>query len=104
MLPADAIGQLGDAPADLVRGVWAWLIDPERERFLKLFFEVYVDAMNHPDRYPRGGRAMVTDWLVPLSAALGDDSRATTAIPVVRGLLLDRFLTGDDLRTDAALR
>lgn len=103
VLLADAIGEVGDAPADLVRGVWAWLTAPEREQFLKLFFEVYVDAVNHPDRYPQGGRAMVTDWLNPLSTALGGDGKATLTIAVVRGLLLDRFLTGDEHRTDEAL-
>jgi AcrR family transcriptional regulator len=96
--------------ADLVRTIWEWLASPERAPFLRLFFEVYVQAMNHPDAYTARGREMVTEWLDQFGGALaGPDPRhvdpvvATLVIAVLRGLILDRLATGDDMRTDQAL-
>lgn len=96
--------------ADLVRTIWDWLASPERAPFLRLFFEVYVQAMNHPDAYTARGQEMVTEWLDQFGSALagpgpgrGDPGTATLVIAVLRGLILDRLATGDDKRTDQAL-
>jgi AcrR family transcriptional regulator len=95
---------------ELIRTIWDWVASPERARFLRLFFEVYVRAMNHPDDYSERGRAMVTDWLDQFGGVLADSSSgqadpvaATLVIAVLRGLVLDRLATGDDIRTDHAL-
>ena len=96
--------------ADLVRIVWDWLASPERAPFLRLFFEVYVQAMNHPEAYSERGQAMVTEWLDEFGVGLSDSapgqidaSLVTLSIAVVRGLILDRLATGDLVRTDEAL-
>lgn len=96
--------------ADLVRTIWDWLASPERTPFLRLFFEVYVQAMNHPDAYTARGREMVVEWLDQFGAALAgpdpgqaDPAVATLVIAVLRGLILDRLATGDDMRTNQAL-
>jgi AcrR family transcriptional regulator len=94
--------------AELLLGVWAWIGAPEREPFLRLFFEVYVDAMTHPDSYSDQGRAMVTDWLDTFAASFaelgeGQDGTPTLVIAVIRGLLLDQLATGDRDRTSAAM-
>jgi AcrR family transcriptional regulator len=96
--------------ADLVRTIWDWLASPERAPFLRLFFEVYVQAMNHPDTYTARGREMVSEWLDQFGAVLAgpdpghaDPVVATLVIAVLRGLMLDRLATGDDMRTDQAL-
>lgn len=108
-LLAEALHDAIASPADLVRGIWAWISDREREPFLRLFFEVYVDAMTHPDAYADRGRGMVTDWLDHFGAAFRTiaaghrDTDVTLVIAAVRGLLLDRLVTGDTRRTDEAL-
>jgi len=87
--------------------IWSWIAADERVPFLRLFFEVYVDAMTHPERYAGGAKAMVDDWLGVIASEWGvetpDTATATLLIAVVRGLLLDRLATGETERTDAAL-
>jgi len=74
---------------------------------MRLFFEVYTDAIAHPGTYSQQGQAMVTEWLDQFGAALprtsANAASATLVIAVLRGLLLDRLSTGDTERTDRAL-
>jgi AcrR family transcriptional regulator len=82
--------------------VWAWISAPEREPFLRLFFEIYVDAFGSAEAEP-----LVRDWLDYLQTSWHpplDEATATLMVAVVRGLLLDRLATGDRERTDEALR
>ena len=82
--------------------VWAWIAAPEREPFLRLFFEVYVGGLGSREAAP-----LVRDWLDFLATSWSppvDEATATLMVAVVRGLLLDRLATGDTARTDAALR
>lgn len=94
---------------DALRAVWAWMTDAEQEPYLRLFFEVQMDAMRRPDAYADGGASMTSDWLGLLAAILAGDSArssdltaATAIVAALRGLLLDRLTTGDTLRTDRA--
>ena len=94
----------------LVEAVWDWASSAERAPFMRLFFEVYIDAMVHPGAYSQRGQAMVTEWLDQFGAALAgasagaaDTASATLVIAVLRGLLLDRLSTRDQDRTDRAL-
>jgi AcrR family transcriptional regulator len=96
--------------AEAVRVIWAWVSAAERAPFLRLFFEVYVDAFAHPDIYSHEGRVMVTDWLKTIAKTFrdlgtdpGDTATPTLIVAVVRGLLLDRLATADTQRTDEAL-
>jgi AcrR family transcriptional regulator len=100
----------GASGPELVQAVWDWASSAERAPFMRLFFEVYIDAMAHPDAYSQQGHAMVTEWLQQVGSALAgptagpsDATSATLVIAVLRGLLLDRLSTGDDERTDRAL-
>jgi AcrR family transcriptional regulator len=82
--------------------VWTWIAAPEREPFLRLFFEVYVAGLGKGEAEP-----LVRDWLDYLRTSWQppvDEAAATLMVAVVRGLLLDRLATGDRTRTDAALR
>jgi AcrR family transcriptional regulator len=80
--------------------VWRFIADPRREPFLRLFFEVYVDAVKRGE-----AESYVREWLGLLRRTWKLDAvDATLAIAVVRGLLLDRLATGDRKRTDDALR
>jgi AcrR family transcriptional regulator len=106
---ADYVRETGASGAGLVRAVWDWASSAERAPFMRLSFEVYVEAMTNPGAYSERGQAMVTEWLDQFGAAfLGasvtpDATSATLLIAVLRGLLLDRFATGDERRTDLAL-
>jgi AcrR family transcriptional regulator len=100
----------GASGPELIQAVWLWASSAERAPFMRLFFEVYVDAMAHPDAYSRQGHAMVTEWLRQVGSALtgptavaADATSVTLVIAVLRGLLLDRLSTSDDERTDRAL-
>jgi AcrR family transcriptional regulator len=91
-----------EADVDTLDDVWRWIAAPEREPFLRLFFEVYVDALGREEAEP-----LVRDWLDYLQTSWHppvDEATATLMVAVVRGLLLDRLATGDRARTDAALR
>jgi AcrR family transcriptional regulator len=96
------------APAETLAAVWEWATADQREPFMRLFFETYVDAMTHPDSYAGGGRPMVSDWLDFLGSRWRPDAldpaTATLFVAVIRGLLLDRLTATDPERTDAALR
>ena len=81
--------------------VWRWISAPEREPFLRLFFEIYVGALGSEEAEP-----LVRDWLEFLRTSWRppvDEATATLMVAVVRGLLLDRLATGDRERTDRAL-
>lgn len=94
---------------ELLHAVWDWASSAERAPFMRLFFEVYIDAISHPGTYSQQGQAMVTEWLDQFGAALSgspavaDPASATLGIAVLRGLLLDRLSTGDAERTKRAL-
>jgi AcrR family transcriptional regulator len=91
-----------EAEVRTLEDVWAWISAPEREPFLRLFFEVYVDGLGSGEAEP-----LVRDWLGYLQTSWHppvDEATATLMVAVVRGLLLDRLATGDRARTDEALR
>lgn len=91
-----------EAEVRTLENVWAWIAAPEREPFLRLFFEVFVGGLGSGEAAP-----LVQDWLDFLSTSWRprvDEATATLMVAVVRGLLLDRLATGDAARTDAALR
>lgn len=94
--------RLLEAEVHTLEDVWAWIAAPEREPFLRLFFEVYVAGLGKSEAEP-----LVRDWLDFLRTSWHppvDEATATLMVAVVRGLLLDRLATGDTRRTDEALR
>jgi AcrR family transcriptional regulator len=96
--------------ADLIRAIWQWASAPGQSKFMRLFFEVYVQTMFDPAGYADRARAMVTDWFGQLAGVLAvdadpaDPAEVTLLIAVLRGLLLDQLNTGDAARTDRALQ
>lgn len=99
-----AVGRDAEAarPRAGLGAVWAWASDPAHAPFLRLFFECYGLALRHPDRHREFLDTVVQDWLDEPMAAI-DDTSATIAIAVTRGLLLDLLATGDRDRVDAAM-
>lgn len=97
---------------DVAHRLWADLCDdgPQQPR-VRLLLEVMALAMTQPDAYGPFAAAAVEDWVVPIAAALtarrqltaGEArARATMLVSGLRGLALDRYITGDAARTDAA--
>ncbi|QWF79258.1 TetR/AcrR family transcriptional regulator [Amycolatopsis sp. CA-230715] len=104
-LGASLTGYLAEhdlSAAELVRLIWAWLTDAEQIPYLRLFFQVYTDAMTNPGDYADGGRGMVDDWLAVLADRF-DPAAATLVVATLRGLVLDRMTATDPARVDAAL-
>jgi AcrR family transcriptional regulator len=106
-LLTDELQGPGTTQRDTLLAIWRWISAPEREPFLRLFFEVYVDAIAHPAKYKGGAHRMVDDWIESLRERWRptglDATTATLFIAVVRGLLLDRLAAPDTARTDRAM-
>ncbi len=108
-LPA-TLGSAADAEA-LLRTLWAGWTDAAGDRYFRLFFEAYGQALMHPDRYQRFLDGVVQDWLaavVPLVVASGATEEqatqfATLLLATLRGLLLDLLATGDRERVERSL-
>jgi len=94
-----------------MRQHWLSLLDPSLRNNIRLFYEVYADALR--------GRAYTKDfldevmaaWLPPVTAAFESTSGAANApvdarlvLAVTRGLLLDLVTTGDVEGVDAAMQ
>jgi len=95
--------------ATAARAVWAWCSDPQQWPTFKLFFAVYGAALQSPVPFTAFLERVGVDWLGTLRAAQGTDvdpeaatRRATLAMAVIRGLLLDLLAGGDRARVDAA--
>jgi AcrR family transcriptional regulator len=72
---------------------------------LRLFFEVYALALQHPDRFPGFLESAVYDWLDEIEPSRDPNARAdaTVLLAIFRGLLLDFCATGDRKRTSRAM-
>ena len=94
----------------LVSALRAVITDPVNRPCFRLFDEVNALSQTQPDRFPGFGRASVHDWLPQFTELLRPSSpddvtaqaRATLALAVIRGLMLDDNATGDHSRIDAA--
>jgi AcrR family transcriptional regulator len=82
---------------ELVQAVWEWASSAERAPFMRLFFEVYIDAMANPGAYSQQGHAMVTEWLQQIGTALAgpttdaaDAASATLVIAVTSSIVSSR--------------
>jgi hypothetical protein len=103
--------RLADRLESLLRD-WRSSVSPRREKYSRLFFEIYGLALQNPREFPGFLRRAVGDWL-PLFeqafAAYGISAAhaqtlATLALGAVRGLHLDLLATGERKRTEAAFR
>jgi AcrR family transcriptional regulator len=103
--------QEADAPpAEIMRRMWARVADPALWPNVRLFFEVYAQALQgSPHALPLLD-GIVDAWVEPLAALVAPDRPAAEAraearlgVAVVRGLLLDLLATGDRDAVDAAM-
>lgn len=101
----------GISPTAVMRSMYERLVDPKLWGHERLFFELYVRALQ--GERDSGGflPGVVEDWIEPVSrlfARLGFDaetavSEARLALSVSRGLLLDLLATEDRSGVDAAM-
>jgi len=116
-LLVSGLGARPDAAGDqlstteLVERMWSVLGAPEQRRAVRLTYEAFLASLR-PDPGPWRGFAaeQLGDWLEVLRAAQRStpaalaDARATRALALVRGLLLDLLIRGEPGRVSSALR
>jgi AcrR family transcriptional regulator len=96
--------------ADLARRTWRQLRAPELAPLIRLFFELYVQALQGRDYAQPILAGFPDSWVEPMLPGLiargltESQARAETrlGIAVIRGLLLDVLATGDVAGADAA--
>lgn len=100
----------GHTPREVATRFWSDLSDGEQAPRLRLVLQVMVLALTQPRQYGRFAQEAITTWTEPLVEALREAglpersarARATLLVSGLRGLALDRYLTGDRRRTDDA--
>lgn len=104
-------GRSGHSPAQMAGRLWRELTTGgEQEPRARLLLEVMALALTQPDLYREYAVDAIRAWVEPLADALGAAgfpartarARATMLVSGLRGLALDRYLTGDRQRTDDA--
>ena len=94
-----------------MRQHWRSLLDPALRNNIRLFYEVYADALRGRSYTKDFLDEVMAAWLPPVTAALESSSGAAHApvdarliLAVTRGLLLDLVTTGDVEGVDAAMQ
>jgi AcrR family transcriptional regulator len=102
----DALSGSDLAPEEAARAFWHRVADPSLAPAVRLFFEIYVQALRGRDWTDGFRRAVIDAWESPLMAAFEGQpdarARARLSLAVGRGLLLDLLLTGDRAAVDEA--
>lgn len=103
--------EAGHTAAEAATRLWHQLTcGGDHEDRARLLFEVMALALTQPTRYGALAARATEGWIAPLAAAIqqaGYDeteaaARATLLVSGLRGLAVDRYLTGDRPRTDRA--
>lgn len=103
---------------DQMQQSWTQLLDPALRNNIRLFYEVYADALRGRAHTGDFLDEVIASWLPPVTAALeraasraGEDVSSGTAeadarlmLAVTRGLLLDLVTTDDIAGVDAAMQ
>jgi AcrR family transcriptional regulator len=104
--PAEPLGN----PGDLVRYTWAAMTGADDT--VRLYLELCVLSLREPGRWTAAQQRIREPWLELLRTALAElggpaERIATTAdlvLDTIEGLLLDRLVSPDPARADAAAR
>lgn len=108
--PDNAAGTAGDGFDALADSLWTFLSAPEQRPMVRLTYEAFLLSLSH-DPGPWAGFAgeAAHDWLDLLVQAQPPgtppalaETRATRALALIRGLLLDLLACGDDDRVRTA--
>ena len=110
--PTNAAGTTDDGFDALTESLWTFLSAPEQRPMVRLTYEAFLLSLTH-DPGPWAGFAAeaARDWLdllvraqPPGTPSTLAETRATRALALIRGLLLDLLACGDDDRVRAAAR
>ena len=84
--------------------LWARLTSPELTPFLRSLFEVELRAIDGDEHYQGFARDALRAWMGVVTAHLKEvpTPAANFVLAALTGLLIDRFSTQDERRTDAA--
>ncbi|BDP40844.1 TetR family transcriptional regulator [Deinococcus aetherius] len=85
--------------------LWARLTSPELTPFLRSLFEVELHAIDEDGLYRQFAQGALHAWLGVVTAHLKEEVPASSAnwvLAALTGLLIDRFSTGEERRTDEA--
>lgn len=96
----------GVSDREATRKIWKVLSSPKWAALWRLFFEVYVLALQDEERFPGFLESAVNDWLsalAPGAKSAYDYARATVMLAAFRGFILDFAATGDRKRLDCAV-
>jgi AcrR family transcriptional regulator len=102
-------------PAERIESLmrdWRMSASPHREKYSRLFFEVYGLALQNRKQFPGFLERAMGDWLPLFEQAFASigvprapaQALATLALGAVRGLHLDLLATGERRRTEAAFQ
>lgn len=90
-------------PVEGLRRFWAWFSSPEQAPYARLLYEIEVLAMNGHAEYQNFAREAIHGWVAFVGQGLGAvPAQASLIVSVFSGLLLDRLITGEVGRVDAA--
>lgn len=97
---------------DALERVWAYYTEPERELEMRIFFHLAGQAAHGGEAQSEFTEDIVSAWTRQLREVCqreGADPESAQAearllVASIRGLLLDRLLTGDEAGTDIAFR
>lgn len=90
-------------PVEALRRLWAWFSSAELTPYVRLLYEVEVLAMSGHAEYQNFAKEAVHGWAAFLHQGLGvSQTQASLIVGVFSGLLLDRLVTGEVERVDAA--
>jgi AcrR family transcriptional regulator len=112
---ADSLGEPAAplrGPGDLVRYAWDALTGPGAVGTMRLYLELCVLSLREPGRWTAAQQRIREPWLELLRAALAElgvpaarvPTTADLVLDTLDGLLLDRLVSTDPARADAAAR
>ena len=108
--PTNAAGTAGDGFDALTESLWTFLSAPEQRPMVRLTYEAFLLSLTHnPGPWAGFAAEAARDWLDLLVRAQPPgtppalaETRATRALALIRGLLLDLLACGDDDRVRTA--
>jgi len=111
LAPEIVRGRREPSPVDALWRVWRWYTAPRRAPIMRLFFEVYGMALQHPERFAQFLAAdrqffgIIREAFVSTGSSRARASvLATFYLSALRGVLLDFLATGEHARIEATVK
>lgn len=97
---------LASDPTERFDRLWTQLTSPELTPFLRSLFEVELHAIDGDAQYQQFASNALHAWISVVAAHLKEvpQPAANFVLAALTGLLIDRFSTRDEKRTDEAFR